>query len=69
MEFTIYQVIAYLGQIENKNRVFSRVNDDKFKVWRGAYGDIMMELNDIIRPLPIFNYIQDKFILEESNNE
>lgn len=69
MEFTIYQVIAYLGKIENKDKVFSRVNDEKFKVWRGAYGDIMMELNDIIRPLAIFNYTHDKFILEEINNE
>lgn len=69
MEFTIYQVIAYLSKIENKDKVFSRVNDEKFKVWRGAYGDIMMELNDIIRPLPIFNYTHDKFILEDTNNE
>lgn len=69
MEFTLYQVISFLNRPENMDRVFKRVNDEKFKVWRGAYGDIRMELNDIIRPLPIFNYLQDKFILEEINNE
>lgn len=69
MEFTLYQVIAFLNKIENKDRVFIRINDGKFKIWRGAYGDIMMELKDIVRPLPVFNYLQDKFTLEELDNE
>lgn len=63
MEFTIYQVIAFLNKHKNKDRKFSRVNDNKFTIFKGSYGDLMYKLNDIIRPLPIFLYIQDKWIL------
>lgn len=65
MNFTMYQVIAFLNKLENKDRVFSRVNDNKFKLFKGSYGDLMYELNNIIRPLPIFLYLQDEWILEE----
>lgn len=65
MNFTIYQVIEYLNNIENRNKSFSRVGDHKFKIFKGSYGDLMMELGDIVRPLPIFNYIQDRWNLEE----
>ena len=66
MEFTLYQVIAYLNKFENKDRKFKRVNDEKFIIFRGDIGDVMFKLNDIVRPLPIFNYLVDKWVLEES---
>lgn len=65
MKFTLYQVIAYLNKFENKDRRFKRVNDEKFIIFRGSYNDCMMQLNDIVRPLPIFNYLVDEWILEE----
>jgi hypothetical protein len=65
MEFTIYQMISFLNQIQNKDRTFKRKNDDKFIVFRGNMGDLMYELNQFIKPLPIFNYTQDKWILIE----
>ena len=36
MELTLYQVIAILSQIENKDKVFSRVGDNKFKISKGS---------------------------------
>ena len=63
MELTLYQVIAKLNQLETKDKKFYRVGDKDFKILRGSYGDIMMTINGLIRPLPIFNYIQDKWIM------
>ena len=40
-ELTLYQVIAILSQIENKDKVFSRVGDEDFKLVRGHFGDIL----------------------------
>lgn len=63
MKFTIYQVIAFLNKLENKERKFKRVGDEKFTIFKGSYNDLMMQLGDIIRPIPIFNYIQDRWEL------
>ena len=63
MELTLYQVIAILNQLETKDKQFYRVGDKDFKIFKGSYGDIMMTINGLIRPLPIFNYIQDKWIM------
>ena len=67
MELTLYQVIAILSQIENKDKVFSRVGDNKFKIFKGSYGNLMYKIdnstNSPIRPLPIFNYLQDKWVM------
>ena len=65
MEFTLYQVIAFLNKYENRNRKFKRLNDEKFIIFKGSYNDLMMQVGDIIRPLPVFNYLVDKWILEE----
>jgi hypothetical protein len=65
MEFTLYQVIAYLSKVENWNRKFKRVNDEKFIIFKGSYNDLMMQVGDIIRPLPVFNYLVDKWLLIE----
>lgn len=62
-ELTLYQVIAILNKLETKDKQFYRVGDKNFKILRGSYGDIMMTINESIRPLPIFNYIQDKWIM------
>ena len=69
MEFTIYQAIAFLNKFENADREFKRVNDEKFKLFKGSYGDLMYELDGLVRPLPIFNYLQDKWILVEKENK
>jgi hypothetical protein len=66
MDFTIYQMISFLNKIENKDRKFKRKNDDKFIVFRGNYNDLMIQVGDIIRIFPIFNYTQDKWILVEN---
>jgi hypothetical protein len=65
MKFTMYQVISFLNKIENSDRKFKRVNDEKFKLFKGIYGDLMIELNETYRPCPIFLYMQDEWILEE----
>ena len=62
-ELTLYQVIAILNNIETKDKQFYRVGDKDFKIFKGSYGDLMMTINGLIRPLPIFNYIQDKWIM------
>ena len=62
-ELTLYQVIAILNKLETKDKVFYRVGDKDFKILRGSYGDIMMTINGLIRPLPIFNYMQDKWVM------
>ena len=67
MELTLYQVIAILNKLETKDKVFSRVGDNKFKIFKGSYGDLMYKIenltNSSIRPLPIFNYMQDKWVI------
>ena len=63
MELTLYQVIAILNQLETKDKKFYRVGDKDFKILRGSYGGIMMTINGLIKPLPIFNYMQDKWIM------
>jgi hypothetical protein len=61
----MYQVISYLNKLDNKDKKFKRVSDEKFKLFKGSYGDLMYELNDIVRPLPIFLYMQDEWELLE----
>jgi hypothetical protein len=65
MEYTIYEMISFLNQIKNKDRKFKRKNDDDFIVFRGSYNDLMIQVDEIIRVFPIFNYTQDKWILIE----
>lgn len=65
MECTMFQVIGFLNKLENKDRKFKRVGDDKFKIFKGVYGDLMIELNETYRPCPVFLYMQDKWILED----
>ena len=67
MELTLYQVIAILNQLETKDKQFYRVGDKDFKIFKGSYCDLMYKIdnspNNSIRPLPIFNYMQDKWIM------
>ena len=67
MELTLYQVIAILNKLETKDKVFSRVGDKEFKIFKNSYGNLMYKIdnstNDSIRPLPIFNYMQDKWVM------
>ena len=62
-ELTLYQVIAILSQIENKDKVFSRVGDNKFKIVRGHFGDILMKIGNESRVFPLFNYINDRWVM------
>lgn len=64
----ILEVIQELNKFPNKR--FKRYNDDEFIIFRGNYGDIMYELKSdskgkptsFVRPLPIFNYINEIWI-------
>ena len=67
MELTLYQVIAILNQLETKDKKFYRVGDKDFKIFKGSYGDLMYKIdnstNNSIRPLPLFYYMQDKWLM------
>ena len=66
-ELTLYQVIAILNKLETKDKQFYRVGDKNFKIFKGSYGDLIYKIenstNSPIRPLPIFNYLQDKWVM------
>ena len=62
----LLEVIEILNR--NNDLIFKRINDEKFKIFKGSYGDLMLKLGDIIRPLPLFNYMQDLWILDEDKN-
>ena len=59
--------IFIIYKLETKDKVFSRVGDKDFKIFKGSYGNLMYKIdnstNDSIRPLPIFNYMQDKWVM------
>ena len=67
MELTLYQVIAILNKLETKDKQFYRVGDKDFKIFKGSYGYLKCKIdnstNSSIRPLPIFNYMQDKWVM------
>ena len=62
----LLEVIEILNS--NNNLIFKRINDENFKIFKGSYGDLMLKLGDIIRPLPVFNYMQDLWILDEDED-
>ena len=66
-ELTLYQVIAILNKLETKDKQFYRVGDKDFKIFKDSYGNLIYKIdnstNDSIRPLPIFNYMQDKWVI------
>lgn len=64
MELTIYQVLAILNTVQGKDKKFKRVNDENFKIFRNEYGELMYEIDGSKRNLQIFNYMQDRWILE-----
>ena len=63
MELTLYQVIAILNKLETKDKVFYRVGDKDFKLVRGHFGDILMKIGNESRVLPLFNYINDRWVM------
>ena len=67
MELTLYQVIAILNKLETKDRQFYRVGDKAFKIFKSPYGNLVCQIenstNNSIRPLPIFKYMQDKWLM------
>ena len=73
MEEQKYNLIQVIGMLKlHPNLIFSRVNDSRFLVYRGNRGDIMFSINAKSeefrvkdRVLPIFNYMQDYFIINE----
>lgn len=62
-EFTTIEAIEYLTNYPKAT--FNRVNDIDFTIFKGSYGDCMYEIGKIIRPFPVFNYIQDLWVLNE----
>ena len=62
----LLEVIEILNS--NNNLIFKRINDENFKIFKGNYGDLMLKLGDIIRPLPVFNYMQDLWIFDEDED-
>ena len=62
----LLEVIEILNS--NNNLIFKRINDENFKIFKGSYGDLMLKLGDIIRPLPVFNYMQELWILDEDED-
>lgn len=62
-KYNLHEVIEIMNK-EPKVR-FKRVGDEKFIIERGSYGDIMLKLDNIVRPLPIFLYIHDLWIMED----
>lgn len=62
-EYSLLEVI-YKLKYDPKVR-FVRVNDKNFEVYKGHYGDLMMKVGIYAKPLPIFNYIQDVFVIKE----
>jgi hypothetical protein len=69
MEMTTIEAIDFLSKLENKNKIFKRVNDNNFIIFKGVYGDCMMQVSENIRVFPLFNYIQDRWILIEEVSE
>ncbi|WP_252241562.1 hypothetical protein [Clostridium sp. ZBS18] len=65
MELTIYQILAILNTVQGKDKKFKRVNDENFKIFRNEYGELMYEIDGSKRNLQIFNYMQDRWILED----
>ena len=66
-KLTLYQVIAILNKLETKDKQFYRVCDKAFKIFKSSYGNLIYKIenstNSSIRSLPIFNYMQDKWVI------
>ena len=68
-----YNLIQVIGMLKvHPKLVFGRVNDNRFIVYRGNRGDILFSINTKSeefcvrdRILPIFNYLQDYFVINE----
>lgn len=60
--YSTIEAIKFLHH--NKDQVFVRINDEKFELFRGNYGDIMMRIENMVKPLPIFNYYHDYWKLK-----
>ena len=73
MEEEKYNLIQVIGMLKtHPNMKFRRVGDMKFVVERGRLGDIMFSIEAKSeefcvrdRILPIFNYLQDYFVISE----
>ena len=68
-----YNLIQVIGMLKlHPKLVFSRVNDNRFIVYRGNRGDLLFRIDAESkefrikdRVLPIFNYMQDYFVISE----
>lgn len=59
----LYEAIEIMSK--NTNVKFKRFGDEDFIIERGSYGDVMMRLGNIVRPLPIFLYLHDFWLKME----
>ena len=68
-----YSLIQVIGMLKvHPNLVFSRINDFRFKIYSGKMGDLLFRIDAESkefrikdRVLPIFNYMQDYFVISE----
>lgn len=73
MEEQKYNLIQIIGMLKTHPKMeFSRINDSKFIVYRGNLGDLEFRIDAKSeefrvrdRILPIFNYLQDYFVICE----
>lgn len=61
--YGLYEAIEIMSK--NTNVKFKRFGDEDFIIERGSYGDVMMRLGNIVRPLPIFLYLHDFWLKME----
>lgn len=59
----LYEAIEIMNK--NPSVKFKRFGDEDFIIERGSYGDVMMRLGNIVRPLPIFLYLHDFWLKME----
>lgn len=62
-KYNLHEVIEIMNK--NPSVKFKRFGDEDFSIEKGNYGDIMMRLHDIVRPLPIFLYLHDFWLKME----
>lgn len=59
-QYTTCEMLMEMSK--NRNMVFKRVGDERFKIFSSQYGVLMMEIDDIRMEIPILNYMQELWI-------
>lgn len=59
-QYTTCEMLMEMSK--NRNMVFKRVGDERFKIFSSQYGVLMMGIDDIRMEIPILNYMQELWI-------